>query len=1058
MIATNAEQARAVDQPHDTPVAVIAGAGTGKTQLLTARFLRLVREVRLDPERILCLTFTRKAAQVMRSRILTGLREAGLPVPQPHALWVLTFDAAAWRVLRDDPLQAGLAMDVRLLNEGETAMAEERVWTAACADDTTPFRAVLGALWERPADIKTAAFGALDRLAKTGVPPAEIPHHLAAPREAGYTRLRDTLENRLATGPARFKGRAAMRRAVPKLAAQQEAEAATADFLQTLGERYATARGAAHTLTFTDVLQRATEVCTRSDRWRDRFDAVLVDECQDTNAAQFRFVQALAAPGYGNVTVVGDRKQSIYSFQGARPENTGELKVPPIPLVQNYRSVGEILDAAHHLIQSLMPEEPALEPAARGHADAPRVWFTRLHTEAAEAQWIAAEIASLHDAGVPLAQIMILVRTRGRFAALQTALHERGLPHEIVDKAAAWDLPILKTAVALLRLALDPLDDLAAVRVLQEPPVELSDAELVELLHDRQGASIVAHLRACADPALRDRAVLLDELAEAATTMPGAEFVSHAIRRWGLLGAALERDDAVRADFRALAQLYAAAARAFAAVPAPSLREFVQAVRDDRVAIQTDQAGETEPPRATVRLSNVHQVKGLEFPIVFIAGLGARRFPDIQTVTTHLTYDDHLGFAQLRSWENDAMVRWCVDGGSAFRTDLRERWRARKIAEEQRLLYVAMTRAQERLYLTTSTARPKPERLGEPRYFVERLEEWIADGAPGTQYLSPDGHAPAPLPPEVAAITGEMAAAPPPPAPVDPAALAAQAAAAKDRIDWRATPVGTAQVVTLSFTQLSAYLACPRLHEYRYVRRVPAFDGRVVESDETPGYGDAGRSAAAKGRLVHRTLELFHTPGGGARGDVRAALEIAAAEAPDATAQDRSDAEALVTRYAGWALSRAPVQECEPDFVVPISGAAGGLGVRVRGAIDRIDRADDGVAIWDYKTGNPDRAALTVKYATQVRLYAYAAERALGLGPVRRAGLIALEAESDAEAIVEIDIAPDDIEDALDKVRTAARHIADGVFTVDKAGAHAKRPCDYCEYRGWCGDRREAEA
>lgn len=1055
MNGLNAEQAAAVEQPHTTPVAVIAGAGTGKTHLLTARFVRLVQHVGLAPDRILCLTFTRKAAQEMRTRILLTLREAGHPVPHPSALWVMTFDAAAWRVLRDNPLDAGLSPDARLLNEGEAALLEERVWAAACADDADPFGPVLGALWERTVDIRTAAFSTLASLAKVGVTLAEIPEHLSGSRHPAYVWLREHFEARLADS-ARFKGRAAMERAVPLLEAQEHAEAATAGFLRTLGEQFAAARDAAHVLTFADVLQRATDVCARDEGWRGRFDAVLVDECQDTNGAQFRFIRALAHPDYANVTIVGDRKQSIYSFQGARPENTLELDVPPVSLVRNYRSVGEILRAAHQLIHPLMPDDPALEPTERGWAEAPRVWFTRLTDEPTEAQWIAAEVVTLRDAGVPLEDIMILARTRGRFPALRTALQEAGVPYVVVDKAAARDQPILKTALALLRLALNPLDDLAAVRLLQEPPIALSDADLFPLLRDREDRSVVEHLHACEDPELRARAVMLDELVAAAGTLPGAEFVSHAIRRWGLLQDALQRDGADRANFRALAQLYAAAARAFAAAPAPSLGEFVDAVREGRVAIQTDQAGETAPPRAAVRVSNVHQVKGLEFPVVFIAGLGVRRFPDTQTVATHFCYDEHLGFAQLRSWEGDGMVRWRLDGGGAYETDLREQWRARKIAEEHRLLYVAMTRAQERLYLTTSTPPVASEKLDEPEYFVERLEEWIATGAEGTQYVSPQAHAPAPLPREVEAICDGKTREAPTPAAVDLPTLVAEAEAARERIGWRPPPAPAASLLTLSFTQVTTYRQCPRLYEFRYVQRLPAFDGRVVNADETPGRGDARGSAAARGRLVHRALELFHTPTARQTGDMHAALDVAYAEETHATGLDRADAEALLNRYTQWDIARADVAGCEVDFVVLIPGAGAEPAVRVRGTIDRIDRVPAGIAIWDYKTGDANPASLRAKYALQVQLYANAAERALDWGPVQRAGLIALKAESESAAVVDsgIDVSEAGIAAALDEVRDTARGIRAGAFTVQDT--HAARPCQWCEHRAWCPDRRES--
>lgn len=1042
----NAAQQQAVAHPHDAPLTVIAGAGTGKTQLLTERFIRLATDVGLAPERILCLTFTRKGAANMRQRILARLRTAGQAVVRPDALWITTFHSAAWRMLHDDLLGAGFAPDTSVMTELERAALEDRVWLATGAEETRATAPTVGVLWEQPAALQRAVFTTLGSLAMQGVMGADIPAFLAGLRGPAYDAFEAAIKERL-DNQARFEGRADTQRALDAIAEHAAAEAATADLLGAVSERYAAACAAAHRLDYTDILLRATALCERDGRWPGRFDAVLVDECQDTNGAQFRFLRAIAADGYANVSVVGDRKQSIFSFQGARPDNAHVVGGTEVALTENYRSVAPILNVANEAVRAVAPDDPPLRAAApdgvpvRPAAAGPRVWFTRLLRERDEAAWIAEEADALVAAGVHPGSVMIVVRSRARFPAIARALRGADVPYYISDRRAAWENEVLKTAVAILRVAVDPLDDVAMVRLLQEEPVALPDGELFAIVGGRPYEhSVYQAMAASSDERVRARADMVANLAARAETMPGAEFVSHAMRAWGLLDHVLAHDDAARSQFAALAQLYGAAARTFAAVPTPGMREFVTAVRDGRIGNLAEHTADQDADLHAVRISNIHQVKGLEFPIVFVAGLGPSRLPNTQTLANVFGFDEHLGFAQRRTWQGADVGRWKVA--------LEDEWRARTLAEEQRLLYVAMTRAQERLYLTTSTRYPQQHRLDEPKFFIERLEQWIETATDDAVRLRLDEHPPPPTEEERAAIN-------PPARPPDGDASVDQAAAAataQERITWSPPAPPAPPTITLSFTQVSAFLDCPRLYAFRYRDRIPERWGAPADADEAPEAARDGLDPRVLGNLVHRALEVYHSEGGSSSGGgVDHALAVALCDTAGSNAAYRDRAYTMLQRYAGWAVSRATVERCEAPFVLLLPAADGGPAVRLRGAIDRIDRTPDGIAVWDYKSGDPAYAA--TGYAMQLRLYALAAEQALALGPVVRAGIIALAAEVEAAACVPIDVAPALRQEAAATVREVATRIGAGDLSVNPE-CDTRRPCASCAYRGICPDAR----
>ena len=603
----NAEQRAAVEHPGG-PLLVIAGAGSGKTRVLTARVARLL-ERGVGPEGVLAFTFTNRAAREMRERIagMVGGEAA-------RALWVGTFHATGVRILRREAARLGIPRDFAIYDR---------------EDQETLVRAAIRRLGLREDAFKPAAVIARISDAKNAlVSPEAFAHAAVSPHER-------TLAELYALVQAELRSNGAL------------------DFDDLIAE-------------VVSMFRAHPEVAERYGR---RFEHVLVDEYQDTNHAQFRLVEALAAV-HRNLFVVGDDDQSIYGWRGADLSNVLDFErafpgAQVLRLEQNYRSTGAILDAANAVIAHNRSRKGKTLWSERERGAPLR--FVLVADEGEEARRVRRVLEERRRGGGRYDECAVLYRTNAQSRALETELRLAGIPYEIVGGVAFYQRREVKDLLAYLRLIVNPADRVAFWRVWNTPRRGLGDGvrARVEERAAAGGVEPAAALAALArEGALpgaaaagaRDLLGLIEELA-ARREGPLDELLRHLLRRSGYLEH-LDGDEASAADRRANVEELLAAVAGYAAAGRGGLTEFLA-----ETALVTD-VDRIEEDADRVLLLTAHNAKGLEFPLVVVAGLEEGLFP-------HAT-----------SGADDAGLE-----------------------EERRLFYVALTRARDQVVLTAAAYR-----------------------------------------------------------------------------------------------------------------------------------------------------------------------------------------------------------------------------------------------------------------------------------------------------------------------------------------------------------------
>ena len=655
----NPEQLAAVMLPA-VPALILAGAGSGKTRVLTTRIAWLLQTGQVSPGGVLAVTFTNKAAKEMLTRL-----SAMLPVAV-RGMWIGTFHGLCNRFLRAHWKLAGLAQGFQILDSSDQLSAVKRVIKAMNLDE--------------------------ERFV-----PKQVTWFIAARKEEGQ-RPRDV-----------------------ELHDEQTRK------LVEIYQNYQDQCEREGVVDFGELILRTYELLRDNDplreHYRRRFTHVLVDEFQDTNKLQYAWLKMFApppgragpseAPGSGqSVIAVGDDDQSIYAFRGARVGNMAdferEYRVPAvIKLEQNYRSFGHILDAAnglighnqHRLGKNLRTDAGAGEPV--------RVYEST--SDFAEAQWLLEEAQQLHRSGMPRSEIALLYRSNAQSRVLESALFNAGMPYRVYGGLRFFERAEVKHALAYLRLLENPNDDTSFLRVVNFPARGIG-ARSIEQLQDAartapsgapdgsRGRSLAQSVGAVPGKAgvnLQAFVALVDAMRAATTGLTLREIIDHMLAQTGLI-------DFYRSDREGQDRI-------------ENLEELVNAAESfvtqegfgkDAVAMPVDEQGaaDTAPDAETgeimsplaaflthasleagdnqaqagadaIQLMTVHSAKGLEFDAVFITGIEEGLFPHEQSLSD-------------------------ADG----------------VEEERRLMYVAITRARKRLYLSFSQTRMLH---GQTRYNVK---------------------------------------------------------------------------------------------------------------------------------------------------------------------------------------------------------------------------------------------------------------------------------------------------------------------------------------------------
>ncbi len=610
----NPEQLAAVTLP-DQSALILAGAGSGKTRVLTTRIAWLIQTGNVGPNGVLAVTFTNKAAKEMLTRV-----SAMLPI-NTRGMWVGTFHGLCNRLLRAHYRDAGLPQLFQILDSQDQLAAVKRMLKALNADE------------ER-------------------FPAKQVQYFINDAKEAG-------------------------KRA-------SEVEVAD-DFTRRLCELFAAYDEQCQregSVDFAELLLRTYELLSKNEILREhyqhRFRHILVDEFQDTNRLQYRWLKLLAGRGEGlrdhgedrldtggnAVFAVGDDDQSIYAFRGANVGNMAEFEREfrvenVIRLEQNYRSHAHILAAANELIAHNRKRLGKNLWTAAGHGEPVRIYEAQ--TDGYEAHWITEEVQALARDGLRLADMAVLYRSNAQSRIIEHALFSNGMPYRVYGGLRFFERMEIKHALAYLRLAANADDDGAFLRVANFPARGIG-ARTLEQLQDAAksaGTSLVQaalRLPGKAGAAVSAFVRIIESLKAETQNLPLPEAVGVMLEKSGLLAHYQgDKDGADRVEN--LHELVNAAAA------------FVQEDENDLPAFLAHAALESGDNQAAegadaLQLMTVHSAKGLEFHAVFITGLEEGLFPHEQSVL-----------------EDDGLE------------------------EERRLMYVAITRARTRLYLSFAQTR-----------------------------------------------------------------------------------------------------------------------------------------------------------------------------------------------------------------------------------------------------------------------------------------------------------------------------------------------------------------
>jgi len=565
----NAEQ-RAAVEALDGPLLVLAGAGTGKTRVLTTRFAHILMSGRAGPGQVLSVTFTNKAAREMRERIAAIL---GRPV---EGLWLGTFHALGARILRRHAAQVGLEPNFSILDTDDQLRLLKQVMQAEQVDAKR---------W-----LPQALMGIIQRWKDRGLTPDRI------------TAAEDT---DFANGRARAL-----------YAAYQDRLRAlnAADFGDLL-------------LHVTEIMRTQPEILAQYHRM---FRYILVDEYQDTNVVQYLWLRLLAQ-SHHNICCVGDDDQSIYSWRGAEVENIlrFEKDFPGAKIVRlesNYRSTEQILGAAAGLIAHNEGRLGKTLRSGRNDAIGDKVEVIALWDSEEEARMVGARIEALRREGHKLAEIAVLVRAGFQTRAFEERLITLGIPYRIVGGQRFYERQEIRDAIAYLRLIVQPADDLAFERIVNLPRRGVGDAAMRSLFtYSRaQGVPLMlATERLIATGELRGR--VRDNLAELLQNFIGWRDL---LQREGHVVTA-----ATMLDESGYTAMWKADKSPEAPGRLDNLKELVRALADfetlaaflDHVSLVMENEESTETDR--VSLMTLHGAKGLEFDSVFLPGWEEGLFP-----------------------------------------------------------------------------------------------------------------------------------------------------------------------------------------------------------------------------------------------------------------------------------------------------------------------------------------------------------------------------------------------------------------------------------------------
>jgi DNA helicase-2/ATP-dependent DNA helicase PcrA len=560
------------------PLLVIAGAGSGKTRVLTHRVAHLIAACGVKPNEILAITFTNKAAGEMRERIENLLGGTA------RAIWILTFHAACGRILRREAPRLGYRSNFTIYDQ-----ADQIRLVKACLDELErdPKRFVPRGIHAQISNAKNQLIG-----------PDEYARRVASFYDQTVADVYGIYQRRLLGSNA-------------------------VDFDDLL-------------MLTVEALERFPEA---RERWQKAFRYVLVDEYQDTNHAQYRLLRLLGEK-HRNVCAVGDPDQSIYQFRGADIRNILEFErdfgdTRTIALEQNYRSTNTILRGANHVISHNRERKEKNLWSELGDGDPVQV--LEVEDEHAEARFVAAEVASLIEQGWSGREIAVFYRTNAQSRVLEDVLVRQGIPYQVIGGPRFYERAEIKDAIAYLQVIDNSADAVSLQRIANRPRRGIGDTTLARLqlwadantapLFDALGNAEAAGLGTAQVRSVTGLRALLQSLQAQAQELGVPDLVERVLEQSGYLESLeAERTIEARGRIENLQELVGVAREYVEQAAEPSLSHFLQ-----EISLHSDQDALREE-QSLLTLMTLHNAKGLEFGAVFLIGMEEGIFPHSRSI------------------------------------------------------------------------------------------------------------------------------------------------------------------------------------------------------------------------------------------------------------------------------------------------------------------------------------------------------------------------------------------------------------------------------------------
>ncbi|NLY76858.1 MAG: DNA helicase PcrA [Tissierellia bacterium] len=620
------------------PLLILAGAGSGKTRVLTYRIAHLIEERGIFPGNILAITFTNKAANEMKERI------GRLLDGDVDNLWMGTFHSVCVRILRRDIDKIGYERGFSIYDrDDQVTLIKECINEMNLDRDYYRESSVLGTI-----------------------------SHLKDKLIAPDTYINENYSNLYA-------------RNLGKLYALYQKKL----------KQY-------NALDFDDLIIKTVELFRSApeviDYYQRKFQYIFVDEFQDTNKSQYELIRALTGK-YKNICVVGDPDQSIYGWRGADITNILNFEkdfkdTTTILLEQNYRSTKNILNVANHIIKNNMERKD--KELWTDNEEGNQVIVEKLLDDKVEAEFVANKIEELVDEGYSLNDMAILYRTNAQSRSFEDALRRRNINYKLVGGVKFYDRKEIKDIVAYLRLIQNPSDDISLKRIINVPRrgIGKSTLEKIEKMAQEKDESMysvlmeISHIKGISTRAKNSISAfveMMSNLMAMSEIMSIDDFINHVVHKIGYMEE-LEKEGTIEAQSRLenIKEFISVAVDFVVDNPEGSLEDFLSSI-----SLLSD-VDKTEDIENSVTMLTVHSAKGLEFPVVFLVGMEEGLFPI------------------ARALEKDS-----------------------DLEEERRLCYVAVTRAEELLYITYTQMRTIYGRTSysQPSRFIEEIPEELIDSS-----------------------------------------------------------------------------------------------------------------------------------------------------------------------------------------------------------------------------------------------------------------------------------------------------------------------------------------